>query len=371
MDKFINETQSIDIRQQYDDTCAIKSQQIILNDFGVPVNEDQCIRYAIEHGWYNGNGTLPENVGKILIDAGIPCTQRSNANVYDLAKELADGHKVIVGVDSGELWKKDSLWDHIKEWFENKFYGDIADHALIVAGVDLSDPHNPMVIITDPGTGESSAKYPLDQFMDAWADSNCFMVSTDVATPSAKESFVQNGLTEGHIDSVAGVDYDTLQDFQDYSHHIDYINQGPQLYDMFNTFPTMNGIGFNDALVQFNLPPIDFPPVQPIMFDPLQLNYSSLNTPVYVDPFMFNYNNLCNIDWMTGNVGQGIMPMPQLFQPTFQQELIDAVHHNTVTFPFTPNMDLNEMPPIIPPEQNWNAESDNCIDGLPNEYVPE
>ena len=38
------------IQQEYADTCAIKSQQLILNDFGVPVSEDQLVQYFIEHG---------------------------------------------------------------------------------------------------------------------------------------------------------------------------------------------------------------------------------------------------------------------------------------------------------------------------------
>lgn len=45
------------IQQEYADTCAIKSQQLILNDFGVPVSEDQLVQYSIEHGWYSGDGT--------------------------------------------------------------------------------------------------------------------------------------------------------------------------------------------------------------------------------------------------------------------------------------------------------------------------
>lgn len=264
------------IQQQYPDTCAIKSQQIILNEFGIPVTEDQCVQYAHDHGWYNG-GTSPEDVGKILADAGIPCTQ-SQANIYDLVGELAQGHKVIVGVDSGELWDKGIL-----EWLEDFFMGSAPDHALIVAGLDISDPNNPMVVVTDPGTGESNKMYPLEQFMDAWSDSNCYMVSTDVAVPKITQSFVQNGMTEGHIDTVAGVDYNTFTQFQDYSHQIDLPTQGSQLFDMYHNFPSMN-IPFNEALSYYNLPPIDSNFIAP---------QSSC-----IDPFMFDYSSLHDISWI-------------------------------------------------------------------------
>ena len=57
-----------EFQQTYEDSCAIKSQQIILNEFGVPVTEDQCVQYSYEHGWYEGNGTGTsfEDIGKLL-----------------------------------------------------------------------------------------------------------------------------------------------------------------------------------------------------------------------------------------------------------------------------------------------------------------
>lgn len=269
-------------QQAYGDTCAIKSQQLILNDFGIPVTEDQCVQYSIEHGWYtnDGSGTRMIDIGKLLCDAGVPCTQTDGANVYDLAKQLAQGHKIIVTVDSEELWDN-SIWD----WLKDIFFGDTPDHALIVAGIDMTDPDNPMVIVTDPGNGHPAQPYPLDQFMDAWSDSNCFMVSTDIATPEATQSMVSNGLVDGHLDNVANVDYNTFTQFQDYSHQIDFAAQGPQLYDMFQQFPTMD-MSFNDALFQFDLPP----------FDPtLAMSMPATN---YIDPFTFNYSGIQNLNWI-------------------------------------------------------------------------
>lgn len=270
-------------QQTYPDTCAIKSQQLIMNDFGIPVTEDHCVQYSIENGWYSGDGTGTQcqDVGKLLADSGIPCTQRENANVYDLANELAQGHKVIVGVDSGELWD-----GNILDWLKDIFVGNTPDHALIVAGIDMSDPNNPMVMVTDPGTGECAKPYPLDQFMDAWSDSNCYMVSTDVAAPQQTEQMVSNGLTEGHLQEVANVDYDTFTQFQDYSHQIDYSTQGGQLYDIFQSYPTMpSSYSFNDALAHF-----DMPPFNPNLIMP---------TTNYIDPYNFDYSGLNDQGWFT------------------------------------------------------------------------
>ena len=51
-----------DVQQAYSDTCAIKSQQLILNDFGIPCTEDDLVRTSIEQGWYDGNGTSMQDV---------------------------------------------------------------------------------------------------------------------------------------------------------------------------------------------------------------------------------------------------------------------------------------------------------------------
>lgn len=271
---FSNPTQ-----QAYGDTCAIKSQQLILNEFGIPVTEDQCVQYSIEHGWYanDGTGTKFEDIGNLLNDANVPCTQIYGANVYDLVNELAQGHKIIVGVDSGELWYGSFL-----DWLKDIFLGDTPDHALIVAGIDMTDPDNPMVIVTDPGNGHPAQPYPLDQFMDAWSDSSCFMVSTDIATPEATQSMITNGLVNGHLNEVVNVDYNTFCQFHDYSHQIDYGVQGPQLYNMFQQFPTMD-MSFKDAVQHFEMPPFD--PTQTIHIDN------------YLDPFMFDYSGL-DMSWL-------------------------------------------------------------------------
>lgn len=173
---------SEDVLQIYPDTCAIKSQQLILEDFGIHFTEEQLRNEAMMYGWYNG-GTSPEDVGKLLELHGIPVSQYENANIFNLVNELAQGHKVIVGVDSGELWG-DNIFDKI-------FEDNAADHALIVSGVDTSDPNNVKVIVTDPGTGNLLKEYSMEEFVDAWEDSNCFMMATNDPIPEIFNPFNQ------------------------------------------------------------------------------------------------------------------------------------------------------------------------------------
>ena len=204
-----------DIQQQYPDTCAIKSQQIILNEFGIDVNEDQLVQFSYEQGWYHadGTGTSAEDVGNLLESANIPVTRQANANVFNLVSELSQGHKVIVGVDSGELWGNKLIG-----WLNDFFNGDTPDHALIVAGIDTSDTDNIMVIVDDPGSGDYHKAYPLDQFMDAWSDAQCYMVSTDIPVPNYASAMANFDYGQGHLAEVGGMDYADFQIFNDLSY---------------------------------------------------------------------------------------------------------------------------------------------------------
>lgn len=175
------------ILQGPEGVCAIRSQQIILRDYGIDISLEELKQYAIQQGWYeDGGGTPMGYVGAIIDACGIGVRQEINCTVYDLVNELAQGHRVIVGVDANELWA-DRNGDHITQTkeFIRDIFKEEANHALIVAGVEVNpnDPEDVKVILTDPGTGDLRIEYTLDQFMDAWEDSNCFMTTTTTPAP--------------------------------------------------------------------------------------------------------------------------------------------------------------------------------------------
>jgi len=170
--------------------CAIRSQQIILRDYGIDISLEELKDFAIQNGWYDPSpegGTPTWAIGNLLLSCNVPCQQSDGNTVYDLVNELAQGHRIIVGVDANELWadREHNLLKGAKEWFKDCFSGETPNHALVVAGVNVNpdDPSDVKVILTDPGTGDLRIEYELKDFMDAWEDSNCFMVSTDTPAP--------------------------------------------------------------------------------------------------------------------------------------------------------------------------------------------
>jgi hypothetical protein len=158
-------------------TCDVVSQEMILHEFGVNASEAQLTYDAAAHGWLTDHGTSPQDMANLLEFHGVHTHTNYNGNIEALTSELAHGHKVIVGVDSSELWNPDSsLFD--------LFRSHEADHALVVTGLDMSDASHPKVFVNDPGDPHGAGKpYALDQFLEAWGGSGNMYVATDSAPP--------------------------------------------------------------------------------------------------------------------------------------------------------------------------------------------
>ncbi|MBL6459379.1 C39 family peptidase [Belnapia sp. T6] len=155
-------------------TCAIVAQLGIIETFtGTAVTEAQLVYDATVNGWLTDAGTYLPDMGKLLDKYGVPNHTKTDATIEDLVAELAAGHRVIVTIDSGELWGADGPLDP-----------QIADHAIWVTGMDLSDPANPKVIINDSGDPNGGGKsYDLRHFADSWSRGGYAYVATDQAPP--------------------------------------------------------------------------------------------------------------------------------------------------------------------------------------------
>lgn len=171
------------------DNCAVAAEMSIINQFGHDLSQHEANFISATHGWYHpGGGTNPGDIGNMMDLYNIPNHTRVNASIAELAAELQAGHGVIVGVHSAELWDT-GLLAELKHFLCKAFGLDNsiwnpADHAVVVTGIDASDPTNPMVILNDSGHPDGAgAAYPLDKFMDAWENSNFYYTATDAAIP--------------------------------------------------------------------------------------------------------------------------------------------------------------------------------------------
>jgi hypothetical protein len=214
--------QSARVLQPYPDTCAIRSQEIILQKYGILTDHDHLVEQAIELDAYKpGDGTQAKDIGKLLDHYGLKYHQTVNANIFNITDELAHGHMIIVGVNSQELSKHG--------FFEAAHTAESsgADHALIVAGIDFSDPDQVKVNLKDPGSGDEAKPYPLNDFIEAWKDSDYFMVSTN-EPPSPKLELPEMRYFNDEIGRLENIGEMPYEKFAQIYHELNEVNADRQ-----------------------------------------------------------------------------------------------------------------------------------------------
>jgi sulfur carrier protein ThiS len=159
-------------------TCAVQAQRGIIEVFtGNPVSEAELTYHATVNGWLTDKGMSPLDAGKLLEMYGVEVTTNWNSTVEDLLNDLAQGKRVIVGVNSDMLNGTDHLL--------SRFFNQAADHAIWVTGVDLNHTDGPSVIINDSGVQNGAGiSYPLEHFISSWETSGFLTISTVNAPPS-------------------------------------------------------------------------------------------------------------------------------------------------------------------------------------------
>ncbi len=151
-------------------TCGIVSSEMVMKMFGLEISEAELVYEATAEGLLTDNGMSIEGIQQLLKNHGID-THIGSGDISDLAQELDAGHKIVIPLDSGEIWGQDSQWED--------FLNEGADHAVVLTGID-TDSFPPKVFLNDPGHPEGKAmEVVLDIFVDAWNDSGNQFIATD------------------------------------------------------------------------------------------------------------------------------------------------------------------------------------------------
>ena len=153
------------VKQQAKNGCAVKCQQLILRDYGFEIGETELSELAKRNGWYReGEGVFMRNNGKLLGCFGIQYHHLQDNTVEDIARELQQGHRVMVNVNA----------DKLHEGPEVTFRHYEATHAVLISMVN-----GEFVFFIDPMTGNIDEPCHISWFENAWQDSFCYMLATE------------------------------------------------------------------------------------------------------------------------------------------------------------------------------------------------
>lgn len=157
--------------------CCLECEKFILERLGIEYNENQLLSEGLRQGWQKKEGTALCNVGRHLEAKGLMVTRRYKATPDELAAALEAGESVMVAVDGGELFG-----NPVEELLEDRVIGQIPDHIVVVLAYDAAKS---TVRIFDPYSPKPYDDYPVAQFLDAWKDSQNYLVT--INTKNMKE----------------------------------------------------------------------------------------------------------------------------------------------------------------------------------------
>jgi hypothetical protein len=188
-------------QQTYTNSCAVASQEFILNSMGDHhYQETDLVRDAFYHGWFD-NGTPLLHVGDLLEEHGVSVHRDFGCTLKDLSHCLEHHEKVIVGVQAAVLKSPATANLPLTEYAG--IPSQFANHAVQVIGIDNTDPAHPKVILDDPGRPDGKGiMIPAEQFDRAWAPSGHFMMSTTMhSAQPAPHAAAANQPQAGHYNA--------------------------------------------------------------------------------------------------------------------------------------------------------------------------
>ena len=210
------------------DNCSVVAEMMIIRQFGVDIDQKEANFLASLYGWYcgGGGGTSFDDIGKLMNKYGVPSRTRLGVSKKemrsDLINELMAGHGVIVGIRSPQA----------SESYESNPYaaGRVgqtpANHAVILTGIDVSDPEEPKAIVNDPGYEDGAGKeWSLDDFIDACWNGCRFYVATDEPLPRDTDKaypFIVGDIQKVYDLLVSGA---PMQSSPSFDHRATYMNK--------------------------------------------------------------------------------------------------------------------------------------------------
>lgn len=150
--------------------CCLECEKYILRKLNIEFGEEQLLQNAIQNGWLKEKGTALHNVGRHLENKGLLVIRQYNASISNIANALKENECVIVAVDGGELLGNSSI-----EFLEDISTGQTPDHTVVVLSINKDEQ---TITIYDPDSPNAEDTYPIDQFKDAWNDSQRYMVTS-------------------------------------------------------------------------------------------------------------------------------------------------------------------------------------------------
>ena len=141
--------------------CDIECEEFVLHQFGIEVTHKSLLDTAYKNCWLKDKGMPLYNIGRLLEKNNLPVSRRYNSTIEEVVRLLSAGNQLIAVVDDTILCNTLSC------------DGQHPNHAVAISSISVETDE---IILFNPNTDEELTKYSLKLFLEAWRQSNNYLV---------------------------------------------------------------------------------------------------------------------------------------------------------------------------------------------------
>ena len=141
--------------------CDIECEEFVLHQFGIEVTHKSLLDTAYKNCWLKDKGMPLYNIGRLLEKNNLPVSRRYNSHIEEVVRLLSAGNQLIAVVDDTLLGNAQSSANQHP------------NHAVAISSISVETDE---IILFNPNTDEELTKYSLKLFLEAWRQSNNYLV---------------------------------------------------------------------------------------------------------------------------------------------------------------------------------------------------
>lgn len=141
--------------------CDIECEEFVLHQFGIEVTHKSLLDTAYKNRWLKDKGMPLYNIGRLLEKNNLPVSRRYNSHIEEVVRLLSAGNQLIAVVDDTLLGNAQSSANQHP------------NHAVAISSISVETDE---IILFNPNTDEELTKYSISSFMEAWRQSNNYLV---------------------------------------------------------------------------------------------------------------------------------------------------------------------------------------------------
>ncbi len=143
--------------------CDIECEEFVLLQFGIEITHKSLLDEAYRNCWLKDKGMPLYNIGRLLEKNNLSVSRRYNSTLEDIKRLLEAGNQLIAVLDNAML-------DGIDNSDEDKA---LPNHAVAISSLSTDEEE---ITLFNPSTEEELTTYKAALFLQAWQQSNNYLV---------------------------------------------------------------------------------------------------------------------------------------------------------------------------------------------------